>query len=139
MGQFDNGLPALIGLPDHGKIVRSIHGQRPQQDRVDRAEDGAVRTNRQRKRQNGGQREPGRLAQVAPRVAKIVDDCHREAVIAGRTAPIQGFPPHVTFTPHRSRRPDPWSSAPDGRMVRVAGNGPKAAGATTWWGPQLNE
>jgi hypothetical protein len=80
VGQLDDGLPALVGLPDDGEFVRGIDGQRPQQDGVDRAEDGAVRADRQRKRQDGGEREPGRLAQAADRVAKIVSP-----VITGST------------------------------------------------------
>ena len=58
-------------LPKHEQAIRSGIGQRADERRVDEIEDGAGRADAGGKHQHREQRESGRLAQRAERVADV--------------------------------------------------------------------
>jgi hypothetical protein len=64
MRQLDDSLAAFLGLPHHHEILRRFDRQGPQQHRVNGAEDRAVRTDRQSKRQDGGRGVAKRLSKM---------------------------------------------------------------------------
>ena len=59
-------------VPHHHELVRFLERQRPQQDGIDHAEDGGVRSNPERECGNRHDREPGVLGQRPQTVADIL-------------------------------------------------------------------
>ena len=64
--ELGDPLPGLVGLPDDGHTSGGLDRQRPQQDDVDGAEDGAVGADSEREGQDGG----GRVARRAAKVSR---------------------------------------------------------------------
>ena len=66
------------GVPDADQGLRVRIRERPDQDAVDHAEDGGVRADAQRQRQDDGSRERGSPSQAAKRMARIAHERFQE-------------------------------------------------------------
>ena len=64
-------VPRVVGFPDRHELVRRAERQRPQQHRVDDAEDGRGGAGAQAEREHGDRGERGRSLQLPKRVAEL--------------------------------------------------------------------
>ena len=69
--RFARSTSIAVGLPHHHETIDIPERRRPQQDRIDDAEDSGVRADAERERENQNDGECGRLLKRPERVANV--------------------------------------------------------------------